>query len=68
MPHFELEVYAATAKGKKTDTNEDCYQCVDTLNGSLFIVCDGLGGLQGEGLASQMACNSIVVFSKRELQ
>lgn len=40
--------------------NQDYYGCRDTAIGTVIVVCDGMGGMQGGQVASMLAVNSIL--------
>ncbi len=51
-----MEWYGITDKGKKRASNQDCF-CVKTIGEYLMaVVCDGMGGVDGGNVASEMAC------------
>jgi len=56
---------AHTDKGAVRKANEDNFGVeIDTVNGSLFVVCDGMGGHVGGAMASSIAVKSILDFFK----
>lgn len=48
--------------GKIRQNNEDYFAFATIGNGCLFLVCDGMGGLDAGEEASQIACESITEF------
>ena len=51
-----------TDKGCVRTNNEDYLGYFDTLNGHVFVVCDGVGGLPCGEKASQTVVNSVKFF------
>lgn len=51
-----------TDKGVERAKNEDYLAYFDTLNGHVFVVCDGMGGHLGGEIASETAVEAIGVF------
>ncbi len=49
-------------KGPVRQRNEDYVGYFDTINGHVFVVCDGIGGLPCGNLASMVAVNSFKFF------
>jgi len=56
-----------TDKGAVRQANEDSLGVeLDTINGSVFVVCDGMGGHVGGAMASSIAVKSIKDYFKLE--
>jgi serine/threonine protein phosphatase PrpC/LysM repeat protein len=51
-----------TDVGRVRQANEDYLGYFNTLNGHVFVVCDGMGGHLGGATAAQMAVNSVRSF------
>lgn len=47
--------------------NQDYYGCRDTAIGTVIVVCDGMGGMQGGQVASMLAVNSILNSVEAEM-
>jgi len=70
-----LEFFGLTDKGKKRETNEDDFLCVDLFKEVkglqqpvfLLLVADGVGGHQGGDQASSLASESVREFFKTRL-
>ena len=52
--------------GKVRRRNEDYLGYFDTMNGDIFVVCDGMGGHVGGAIASQKAVTSIRHFFQKQ--
>jgi len=52
--------------GNVREKNEDSCKAVKTINGHLFIVCDGMGGAAEGKKASSLAVDSIVAYFTKE--
>jgi len=60
------DVFSVTDVGLKRKENEDSCSFLQTMNGYLFVVCDGIGGHIGGATASSIAVNSTVDFFNKE--
>lgn len=55
----QLSWYGLTDNGKVRTHNEDSFSCLDLLQGTLFVVADGMGGHDAGEVASSMAIESV---------
>jgi len=63
---FNKDVFSVTDVGLVRQANEDNCYAIETPNGFLFVVCDGMGGHVGGAKASAIAVNSIVNYFTKE--
>ncbi len=60
-----FEIFAKSDIGER-ENNEDFYTFCETVNGNLFIVCDGMGGIDFGEIASETATISVKDFINSE--
>jgi protein phosphatase len=62
----KLKVWGLTDKGKVRKENQDAFFAEDLTRGfTLAVVCDGMGGTHGGGLASKLAIETFVAEIRR---
>jgi|GEM_PF-704797 len=64
---MEYKFSLLTDVGRKRAKNEDSIGEAKTINGHVFVVCDGMGGHVGGQIASSLGVKSILDFFEREL-
>jgi protein phosphatase len=64
--NISTDTLSATDKGLVRERNEDSCGLTETPNGTLCVVCDGMGGHAGGEQASQIAVECITQFMSRE--
>lgn len=66
MPHTqELHNYTyfgISDKGNVREKNEDRYAHIETINGDVFVLCDGMGGVKDGDIAAEITIKSIESF------
>ena len=58
--------FGISHKGNIREENEDMYAYFETVNGTFFIVCDGMGGIKGGKEAAETAIKEIEEFVSEE--
>jgi len=58
--------FGITHVGNVRAENEDFYDYFETINGSAFIICDGMGGVKGGKIAAETAVLEIKLFLSEE--
>jgi len=64
LRNFDFVSY--TDKGLEREKNEDYAAYFDTLNGHVFVVCDGMGGHASGEVASEMAVEAVGEYFNSE--
>jgi serine/threonine protein phosphatase PrpC len=64
---MQISHYFVSKVGKVRNANEDACGYEKTVNGDVFVVCDGMGGHVGGAMASQLGVKSIMEFFNRVL-
>jgi protein phosphatase len=67
MIDIKTQILSATDVGLIRKANEDSYGTAETPNGTLCVVCDGMGGHAGGAEASRMAVNCIIQYLGKEI-
>jgi serine/threonine protein phosphatase PrpC/LysM repeat protein len=60
LKNFDFVIH--TDRGRVRDRNEDFLSYADTINGYLFVVCDGMGGHSAGDVASELGVNALKDF------
>lgn len=60
------DFFVSSITGNVRENNEDAFYHEDTVNGFLFVVCDGMGGIPGGEIASKIATVSVFKFINNE--
>lgn len=61
-----FEYYGLSDVGSKRVENQDRFAAFDSLNGHVFVVCDGMGGHENGALAAQIAVDTCLDFFQHE--
>lgn len=51
--------FGISHKGNVRENNEDRFAHIESVNGSVFVLCDGMGGIKGGDVAAQITIDSI---------
>lgn len=62
------ELFNISDSGKKRHNNEDYYAAFQNDNWLLLVLCDGMGGVEGGEIASQLAVKAIGEYFKKKFK
>jgi len=54
--------FGISHKGNVRENNEDKFAHIESINGNVFVLCDGMGGVQGGEIAAKITVESIDSF------
>jgi serine/threonine protein phosphatase PrpC len=57
-----FEYTSLTDRGRVRERNEDYLSYFDTINGHVFVVCDGMGGHNAGDVAAELAVEAVKDF------
>lgn len=63
-----MKIYGLTDKGRFRAENQDTFDICDLAEGTLAVVCDGMGGAAAGRLASDMASARFIAFARTALE
>lgn len=63
-----MKIYGLTDKGRFRAENQDTFDICDLEEGTLAVVCDGMGGAAAGRLASDMASARFIAFARTALE
>jgi len=66
MNKIETQICSVTDTGLVREQNEDCCGTVETQNGTLCVVCDGMGGHVGGMEASRIAVDCVIQYFSKD--
>lgn len=58
--------FGISNKGNVRENNEDAFKKIESVNGSFFVLCDGMGGVKGGDIAAKLTIESIEKFVSEE--
>ena len=63
-----MNYFGLSDKGQYRTENQDCFEILAVSGGVLAVVCDGMGGVAGGNMASEMAVTRFVAFARAALE
>ncbi len=63
-----MNYFGLSDKGQYRTENQDCFEILTVSGGVLAVVCDGMGGVAGGNMASEMAVTRFVAFARAALE
>ena len=63
-----MNTFGLSDKGRHRAENQDCFDLCSVKSGTLAVVCDGMGGVAGGLLASELAAGRFLAFARTALE